>query len=389
MALQEERYMRKSIKDSLCIVFAIEHYNPLGVIRSLGEYGIKPVYIAVKGKARVASSSKYIQRCHFVDSVQEGYEILMREYGQYSQQEGRLPFLFTCDDKTMEFLDKSFEELDGKFIFFHAGKNGGITKYMDRNNILQLARKHGLNTLEAWVTERGVIPDSVTYPVITKSISPNIGGWKADVHVCYSEQELREAFDKIASPTVLIQKYIEKKNELVLEGFSVDRGNQLFVAIAATYSYLLPDYYSPRHDVANFKDDFLQKALGGMLAEIGFAGILEIEFLIDQDDTLYFSEINFRNSGWSYAATRAGMPLPVLWADAMLNGSVAEDAYKEIPEGFYAMLEPVDYGKRVETGKLGLFDWIVDFRNCACPYYYNDEDKEPYQEMIRNFKALE
>lgn len=380
--------MRKSIKDSLCIVFAIEHYNPLGVIRSLGEYGIRPVYIAIKGKARVASSSKYIQKCHFVDSAEEGYEVLMREYGQYAQKEGKLPFVFASDDKTMGILDEKYEELQGKFIFFNAGVKGRITEYMDKNRILQLAKKHGLNVLETQVTERGVIPDSITYPVITKSISPNVGGWKSDVHICRSEQELREAFEQIASPTVLIQKYIEKKNELCLEGLSAEKGKQLFVAIASTYSYLLPDYYSPRQDIVNFNDDFLQKALGGMLEEIGFEGILEIEFLIDQDDTLYFSEINFRNSTWSYAATCAGMPLPVLWADAMLNHGLAADAYKEIPQGFSGMVEPIDYAKRVKTGKLGLFDWIADFRNCNCVYYYNKEDEEPYREMVRNFEIL-
>lgn len=32
------------------IVFSEEHYNPLGVIRSLGEEGIKPIGIIIKGK---------------------------------------------------------------------------------------------------------------------------------------------------------------------------------------------------------------------------------------------------------------------------------------------------------------------------------------------------
>lgn len=380
--------MRKTIKDRLCIVFAIEHYNPLGVIRSLGEYGINPVYIAIKGRARVASFSKYIQKCHFVDSAEDGYQVLMREYGHYAQEEGELPFIFACDDKTMGVLDEKFDELNGKFIFFNAGTKGRITEYMDKNNILQLAKKHGLNILETQVTERGVVPDSITYPVITKSISPNVGGWKSDVHICRSEQELRDAFEEIASPVVLIQKYIEKKNELCLEGLSIENGNELFVAIASTYSYLLPDYYSPRQDITNFNDDFLQKALGGMIAEIGFEGILEIEFLIDKDDTLYFSEINFRNATWSYAATCAGMCLPVLWAEGMLNHGLSADAYKEIPEGFCGLVEPIDYAKRVKTGKINFLDWIVDFRNCDCLYYYNKEDEEPYREMIKNFEIL-
>lgn len=42
-----------------CIVFAEEHYNPLGVIRSLGESGIKSIGIFINSKEKLASKSKY------------------------------------------------------------------------------------------------------------------------------------------------------------------------------------------------------------------------------------------------------------------------------------------------------------------------------------------
>ena len=60
------------------------------------------------------------------------------------------------------------------------------------------------------------------------------------------------------------------------------------------------------------------------MSEIGFEGVYSIEFLIDQNDNYWFCEINFRNSTWSYAATVAGMPLPILWAEAMLTGKKPE-----------------------------------------------------------------
>ena len=40
--------MNNSYNGHLCIVFALEHYNPLNMIRALGENGINPVYISVK-----------------------------------------------------------------------------------------------------------------------------------------------------------------------------------------------------------------------------------------------------------------------------------------------------------------------------------------------------
>ena len=45
-------------RNHLVIVFAIDHYNPLGVIRSLGENGIRPVYIAIRHRVELGVKSK-------------------------------------------------------------------------------------------------------------------------------------------------------------------------------------------------------------------------------------------------------------------------------------------------------------------------------------------
>ena len=49
--------MNNQYNGHLCIVFALEHYNPLNIIRALGENGINPVYISVKRRYEVATKS--------------------------------------------------------------------------------------------------------------------------------------------------------------------------------------------------------------------------------------------------------------------------------------------------------------------------------------------
>ena len=66
--------MNNQYNGHLCIVFALEHYNPLNMIRALGENGINPVYISVKRRYEVATKSKYISELHRVDSVEEGFK---------------------------------------------------------------------------------------------------------------------------------------------------------------------------------------------------------------------------------------------------------------------------------------------------------------------------
>ncbi len=234
----------------------------------------------------------------------------------------------------------------------------------------------------------GEIPDGLAYPIITKSISPNKGGWKSDVHICASERELREAYKEIKADTVLIQKYIEKKNELCLDGFSTNKGNQLFIAIATTYNYLIKGYYSPYMTVKNFDNERVYESLKGMFSDIGFDGVFSVEFLIDENDDLYFSEINFRVSTWCWASTVAGMNLPYLWGETETSGKVSENIYRGIPDDFTALVEPIDYGKRVDTGKISSAEWLADFKNADVTYYYDKDDLEPYYTMMRNWERL-
>lgn len=368
------------------IIFGAEHYNPLTVIRTLGVRGIYPDFIAVKNKSCVSSKSKYIHKNHYVETIEDGYGVLLKEYGNL---QGCKPFLIVTDDDIQGYLDLRYDELKDLFIFFQAGKSGRVTEFMDKKNILDLAKKHGLKILPTFVTKHGEIPEDLPYPILTKSISPNVGGWKSDVHICNSADDLKRAYDHILSPKVVIQPYLEKKNEYCIDGFSIDKGRQMFAPMAAMYNYLLPGYYSPYMTFHSFDDETMKNACINMLTEVGFEGIFSIEFLIDKEDNFYFTEINFRNSPWNYAAALLDMPIPILWAKAMLSGRIEESWYKKpIPENYTAMIEPVDYSKRVNGGMIEAADWLIDFKTTQCPFYFDIEDPEPFREMVRNWDLL-
>ena len=46
------------------IVFAIDHFNSLGIIRSLGEKGINPIVVLYGEKSKLVQKSKYINFIH-------------------------------------------------------------------------------------------------------------------------------------------------------------------------------------------------------------------------------------------------------------------------------------------------------------------------------------
>lgn len=378
--------MLNEVRNHEFIVFAMDHYNPLGVVRSLGEEGINPIVVAQKSRIDISRFSRYTKKYIAVETTQEGYDWLLEHYQE--REKSFCPFLLTCDDRTMEFLDQRYDEWKKRFIGFHGGVAGRIAKYMDKYVILEAAKRHGLKVLDTVTVDKGTVPENIKYPVITKSISPVVGGWKSDVFICCSEEELRVAYEKIRAPKVIIQKYIEKKNEYCIDGFCTRNGEVMFSSIETTYNYLIKGYYSPYMTVRNFNNSEIKKPLEELMREIGFEGIYSIEFLIDQDDQLYFSEINFRNSTWSYASTVAGMNLPVLWAEAMLTGELREDVVKEISGSFTAMVEPIDYAKRVTTNQISVGEWLKDFKEAKCGYYYSAADPEPFYECVRRWDNL-
>ena len=230
----------------------------------------------------------------------------------------------------------------------------------------------------------GEIPEGLVYPVITKDISPNSGSWKADVHICENEAELKEAFKQISSPVIQIQHFVDKKNEYAIEGFTVNHGTEIFFGTTLTWKYLIKGYYSPYHDVTMFKNPKMGEKLRALFEEIGFEGIFEVEFLIDKDDTYYFLEANFRASAWNYSSTVAGMPLSYLWVKSMQQGHIDPKDEKEF-EDFTDMSEVIDYGKRVEGGLCSLAEWLRDFKEAKGTYYYNVKDPAPFEHLFEHW----
>ncbi len=372
------------LQDHKFIVFALEHYNPLGMIRGLGCMGINPIYISVKRRYEVATKSKYISKLHKVNSIQEGYDLLMREYGHEEVK----PFLLFSDDKSVGFFDFHYEEWKDKFISYNAGIQGRINHYIDKYEIQQCAKRHGFNVLDSFIIHKdGEIPKDLWYPVITKDISPNVGNWKADVFVCHNEEELIGTMERIASNEIMVQHFVDKQNEMALEGYTINHGKKMQIVTQMTWKYLIQAYYSPYHDVCMFTDKEMEKKLLSMFEEIGFEGVFEVEFLIDKDGTFYFMETNFRASAWNSTGMFAGMPLPYLWCKGMENGTIDPSDRKEF-EPFTSMSEVIDYGKRVEGGMISEPEWWRDFREAKCTFIYNKDDIAPFEEVYKNFDAF-
>jgi D-aspartate ligase len=315
---------------------------------------------------------RYVKKLHTVKTVDEGYEILINQYGNEVEK----PFIFCCDDNTTYFLDQHYDEMIDKFIFYNAGERGRITWLQNKDNITDLGIQAHLNCPKKEIVDTGVLPTTLKYPIITKVLASTMGAWKNDVFICNNESELLDAYKKIKSPKLLLQEYINKSGEFCMEGFSINDGQDIFIPYVVDYIRYYNNSYGHYMTVTPFVDKELKSKIQELFKKTKYNGIFEIEFMKGTNAECYFLEINFRAGGWNYAPTFGGGNIPYFWAKSMLLGRIPYEEMNLRMEPFKAMLEPADFRGNVK--KIGVRQWIKDLKSTECRYYYNKNDKSPF-----------
>jgi D-aspartate ligase len=361
------------------VVFCEDHYNPLGAVRSLGEAGITPdVILVCHHKPRLIVNSRYVGAVQKVGTIDEGYDYLLGHYAETKDK----TFVITCSDDIESYLDMHYDELKDHFFFFDGGSQGQITRIMAKNEMCRLAVECGLDIPKTEELRIGELPKSLNYPVMTKSVISTVANWKNNVHICQNEQELLEAYKEISGERINVQEFIVKKNELCIDGLSINGGEEIYMPIQSSYIRFSDKSYGNYILFELFKEHDLYEKIHTLFRKTRFSGIFSIEFLRDRNDHFYFLEINFRNSTWSYAHTVEGVNLPLIWAKSVLAGHLDTSDVKIKKDTFTAMVEDSDFRESVVGHKVSLRQWIRDVRNCDCLFIHNKKDPKPFRRFI-------
>lgn len=368
---------------NLCIVFGSDHYNPLGIVRSLGEIGVSPVVVLVGENPVAIPASKYPQKIHYVKSNEEGLALIKSEYGRRKEK----CFILTGSDDTTALLNEHYDELKDDFYFYNCGEQGRLNHFMQKEVLNQLAEDCGVNVARREVVKRGELPKNLRYPIITKAVNSLSTSWKNTMHICHNAEELLGAYKDIEDEDVLLQEYIIKKNELCIDAVACNEGKDVFIPINSFYHRLFDKSYGYYYYFTQFDNKDLTEKISLMLQKAKFTGIFSVEFLVDENDQLYFLEINFRNSTWSHASTAAGYNLVHSWIDATLNGRINRECVNITKLPFNCLVEINEYRANVKTKKISKLQFMKDIRNSDYLTYWNREDNGPFWAIVKNILA--
>lgn len=362
-----------------CILFGQGNYNTLGALHELAEINIIPLILSIGNSKDISNGniigfSKYAKRIIEVGSEEEGLEWILCHKDEFI--DGTV--IYPTSDTIERILDNNFDKLQDKYRFPNAGKQGAVSRMMDKHQQTNLAKQVGIRVLESqYSNDRDFTFEEVKYPCMVKPLNSTEGS-KGDMKVCYSEQELRQALtDGKHTKDFIVQQYIKNEADLLFLGVAFSNGDVWIPAVVIKPGVSSTGEYT--HAIVSTEvDKYLpeKKETIQLVRSIGYEGPFSIEFGLEKKKN-YFFEINLRNDGTSHYPLAGGVNI----AAAYIN----DKSQPPIPNCLFEMIDEVGDIRRVLYKELSLGTWFRSFRKAGAYRFYYKGDRGLIYPILRMF----
>ncbi len=372
----------KQENNNNAIVFGVNHHNTLGVLRSLGEAGVRSDLILIV----TDNLNPYVAKCRYIDKLvcvsneQEGLEALRCLVLTYFKGQRRV--VFPTYDSVCKILDQYYDELSS-YLYLPScyGKGGVLSSFLDKENMRKVAEEVGFKTPQSFLLNcsNGIdISDNLEYPCMIKTIESVIGG--KDLMIYRDRESLLDGLNMLNkhSKRIQIQQYITKDSEFEILGASFGEGNHLIPCVVdkirqspinvgnTSYAFVTPK-------IEKYVD---VTKLQHYLDKLNYVGLYSIEF-IRKDNDIYFLEINLRNDGMGYVSTPLGVNLPYSIYQHFYKCSIEDMLGKRITSEGILFSESGEL-LNVKNGDLSAGKWLVDYLSSDVKLYWNFKDIKPF-----------
>jgi len=218
-----------------------------------------------------------------VDAIHPGYGFLSENPG----------FAEVCQMSGIAFIGPSPE------VIRLMGEKEQARRAMLRAGLPVLPGSHGL--LKSDLEARSCAQE-IGFPVILKAAAGGGGrgmrvAWSVDELPALLHQAQHEAAVSFHSPDIYLEKYIERPRHIEFQVLGDDEGNIMVLgerecSIQRRHQKLLEEAPSSRIDPSTRSRVAAQVV--GALRQVGYTNAGTVEFLMDEDGSLYFIEMNTR-----------------------------------------------------------------------------------------------
>lgn len=371
--------MKKYNIENLVCVIGGNHHNMLGIIRMMGENNIKVNAIIINGdKNSFCIKSKYLS----------SYSLVAYDEKKIINEINKLPkdtIIIPTGDDAAFIIDKNYKKLKSKYILPSINdEENQMEKYMNKYFQNQLLKKYNLKTAESFIYEFNKnLPENLEFPVIVKPLL-SIDGKKSDIQIASNINDLLvklKEFEKKKYKRVIIQKYIYMDYECGLNGCICNDSVVIPAILKKIRRFPLKKgnvSYGKIIKKNEMKVDL--SPIIHMLKEIRYNGMFDIEIFICGED-YYINEINFRNSGNSYAYMKGNVNLALIWV--MKNLNLKNDLPLEVKKSYYFRDEILEL-KQLFNKNISFVEFIYSWFKSRSNFIINFKDPMPFLKLLFN-----
>ena len=373
----------KTTNTLTAVVVGHDHQNTLGVIRSLGEGGIRVrAVILSDGSFCSTAHSRYLDEAIIIRQTE-----LIGTLLRLGERLGSRMPLIPCGDDTAAPIARAYDRLKGLYILPDAGDGSNMLRLMNKMDMLEAARAAGLN-VPNWVSLRQTdfaeperLCGTLRFPCILKPIGLLPGG-TFEFRILQTMQELLDSRGYLTGncSCAIVQEYVRKTGEYGVNGCRLHRsGGTVFGGVIEKKRFSQSSLGSTTAGTIRPDTHGLCDAAKRFVEHIDYRGIFDMEFITDGKD-FYFVEMNFRNGGYGYAYTKAGRNFPAIWAGEAC-GTEVEALLRQPVKSLFFINESADL-QNVRAGNTSIAVWLWDVLRAGAHMYINRRDMKPLLKKI-------
>ena len=363
----------------------VMHHGGLGVIRSLGRMGV-PVYGVHEGPWAPAASSRYLRGRCFWQPDPEDTERVTAGLLRLSERLGQPAVLVPTDDAGAIFLAEHGDALRPRFLF--PGPPRELPRQVaGKYSLYQLCRELGVPSPLADVPEtlgaaRGFAAET-GFPLIAKLTTPWAGRGMRSTSILADAAQLDDTYRACAQAGagLMLQEFIPggPGQDWFFHGYC-DGASVCRPAFTGVKERSYPAHAGLTCMGRSAPNPRLAAEITGMLARLGYQGILDLDLRYDpRDDRYKLLDFNprigaqfriFRDAAGTDVATACylgltGQPIPA-------SEQVNDRAF--VVEN-YDPIAALSYWRR---GELKLRPWLASVRTADETAWFARDDLRPF-----------
>lgn len=371
------------------VIITEDHYNALGVIRSLGECGIEIILVLITDGKTYVDSSKYVGKT--IKTARTEIDIL-NALKQVTEENTECKYvLFPLSDFAALTLDKNYNSIGNNV--YAPNMSGKMEQYQNKYFSKIKAAECGLTIARDTVLNvEEQLPEWNIYPAILKPLA-SVDGFKSDISILNNQHELIECVSSFKTKgyrKALLEEYIHGSDEHMIEvmGYASNGTVKIAGIISKIREYPIKKGSTSYAEIVAEHKDINFENIKRYIKNSGFSGLFDMEFKYS-DGKAYFIECNFRNGAPAYALTCKGNNIPVGWLENVLEISV--ERKNRVTKKNFFMVEQNDLINMLK-GEVHIGNWVKDFKN-SNKLFFSAKDLKPViiyyiklvQQIIKRF----